>query len=122
MLKGNKGITLVALVVTIIVLLILAGVTISLVLGQNGILNQANDAQKASDKAYAKDVVESALKGLEVNKRVNNVDYNDADLNAALPDTFDVSNTEEVVYNAKDNVNYTITIDTTNYVVNEITE
>lgn len=41
MLKGQKGITLVALVITIIVLLILAGVTISLVIGDNGILNHA---------------------------------------------------------------------------------
>lgn len=40
----EKGITLVALVVTIIVLLILAGVTISLVVGQNGIINRAKFA------------------------------------------------------------------------------
>ena len=44
MLKQQKGITLVALIITIIVLLILAGVTISLVLGDNGILNHAQDA------------------------------------------------------------------------------
>lgn len=44
MLKQQKGITLVALIITIIVLLILAGVTISLVLGDNGILNHAEDA------------------------------------------------------------------------------
>lgn len=54
MLKGQKGITLVALVITIIVLLILAGVTISLVIGENGIINHAknagNEYQKAADK------------------------------------------------------------------------
>lgn len=44
MLKEQKGITLVALVITIIVLLILAGVTISLVIGNNGILNQARES------------------------------------------------------------------------------
>lgn len=44
MLKQQKGITLVALIITIIVLLILAGVTISLVLGDNGILNHAQDS------------------------------------------------------------------------------
>lgn len=44
MLKGQKGITLVALIITIIVLLILAGVSISLVIGQNGILNQSKQA------------------------------------------------------------------------------
>lgn len=42
MLKSSKGITLVALVVTIIVLLILAGVTISIVINQN-ILDRSNE-------------------------------------------------------------------------------
>lgn len=41
MLKGQKGITLVALVITIIVLIILAGVSIALVLGDDGIVNKA---------------------------------------------------------------------------------
>lgn len=45
MLKGQKGITLVALVVTIVVLIILAGVSISLVLGQNGVVTRAKDAK-----------------------------------------------------------------------------
>ena len=45
-LKNSKGITLVALVVTIVVLLILAGVSINLVVGQNGIINKAKDAKK----------------------------------------------------------------------------
>jgi flagellar basal body-associated protein FliL len=44
MLKGQKGITLIALVITIIVLLILAGITISLTLGEHGILNMAEKA------------------------------------------------------------------------------
>lgn len=38
--KSNKGITIIALVITIIVLLILAGVSISMLTGENGILNQ----------------------------------------------------------------------------------
>ena len=43
-LKQKKGITLIALVITIIVLLILAGVSIAMLTGQNGILTQANNA------------------------------------------------------------------------------
>lgn len=39
--KRNKGITLIVLVVTIIVLLILAGISINMLTGQNGILNRA---------------------------------------------------------------------------------
>lgn len=46
MLKGQKGITLVALVVTIIVLIILAGVSIALVLGDNGIITKAKEGQE----------------------------------------------------------------------------
>lgn len=45
MFKKERGITLVALVVTIVVLLILAGVAISLVLGDNGIINKAKAAK-----------------------------------------------------------------------------
>lgn len=41
----NKGITLIALVITVIVLLILAGVSIAMLTGENGILNQANNAK-----------------------------------------------------------------------------
>ncbi len=44
MFKKERGITLIALVVTIIVLLILAGVAISLTIGQNGIFNRAQTA------------------------------------------------------------------------------
>ena len=44
-LKESKGITLIALVITIIVLLILAGVTIATLTGDNGILKKANDAK-----------------------------------------------------------------------------
>ena len=48
--KGNKGITLVALVVTIVVLLILAGISLNLVLGQNGIINKAQEARDKTEQ------------------------------------------------------------------------
>lgn len=44
MMKADKGITLVALIITIIVLLILAGVSIAMVLGDNGIVNRSKNA------------------------------------------------------------------------------
>ena len=44
--RQNKGITLIALVVTINVLLILAGVSIAILTGDNGILTQAQNAKK----------------------------------------------------------------------------
>ena len=49
--KKQRGITLIALVVTIIVLLILAGVSISMLTGQNGILNRASEAKKNTEAA-----------------------------------------------------------------------
>lgn len=49
--KNNKGITLIALVITIIVLLILAGVSIAMLTGENGILTRATDSQVASNDA-----------------------------------------------------------------------
>ncbi len=43
--RNQKGVTLIALVITIIVLLILAGVSIAMLTGDNGILTQANKSQ-----------------------------------------------------------------------------
>ena len=55
-LKNTNGITLIALVVTIVVLLILAGVSINAVFGQDGIIQKAKDAQNKMDEAQQKDL------------------------------------------------------------------
>ena len=59
----NKGITLIALVITIIVLLILAGVTISTLTGDNGILTQAQNAKNKNAKATAKERIQVEAMG-----------------------------------------------------------
>ena len=59
--KEMKGITLVALVVTIVVLLILAGVSINLVLGNNGIIIKAKKAEEKTAEAQEKEMTESNL-------------------------------------------------------------
>ena len=51
MFKKERGITLIALIVTIIVLLILAGVTISLAINNQGVFNKAKTAGNAYKKA-----------------------------------------------------------------------
>ena len=56
----NTGITLVALVVTIVVLLILAGVSINLVVGQNGLINRAKEAAQKT-----KNATESEMQGMD---------------------------------------------------------
>ena len=63
--KRNKGITLIALVVTIIVLLILAGISISMLTGQNGILNRASEAKNLNGIAQNGELVKlSAMDAL----------------------------------------------------------
>ena len=54
--KKTKGITLIALVVTIVVLLILAGVSINMVLGENGIVTKAKDARDKTEQAKQNDL------------------------------------------------------------------
>ena len=73
MLKGQKGITLIALVITIIVLLILAGVTISLTIGERGIFKTAQGAGKNFTNAARKE--ETGLNKLDsdINAIVKNV-------------------------------------------------
>ena len=53
--KRERGITLIALVVTIVVLLILAGVSINALFGNNGIIEKAKEAQNKMDKATEND-------------------------------------------------------------------
>ena len=56
--KNNKGITLIALVVTIVVLLILAGVSIGMLAGENGIIRQAQSARENTRGASAKEEID----------------------------------------------------------------
>lgn len=58
--RNERGITLIALVVTIVVLLILAGVTITYALGDNGIFGIAKKAEVGSIKATFSDAVSTA--------------------------------------------------------------
>ena len=59
-LKASNGITLIALVITIIVLLILAGISIAMLSGDNGVLQRATDAKTKSDEAQIKERIQLA--------------------------------------------------------------
>ncbi len=61
MIKEQKGITLIALVITIIVLLILAGVSIAMLTGQNGILTKATGANEKSSVAEVDEAIRLGL-------------------------------------------------------------
>lgn len=92
--KRNSGITLIALVVTIVVLLILAAITLNLVLGNNGIIARTKDAKEKNEIAEEKEIVQFATTEARLN-----------DSNGKL--TF--KNFEEAMKNNSRNKKYTLT-------------
>lgn len=87
--KKNQGITLIALVITIIVLLILAGVSIATLTGPNGVLSRATEAKEKTGKANFEEIVR-----LEILANVQE----DGSINIS-----------QLKSNLKNNQNYTIT-------------
>ena len=71
--KKERGITLIALVITIIVLLILAGVSIAMLTGDNGILTQAKEAKEANIAGTEKEQIKLAMQSLKMKKQADNV-------------------------------------------------
>ena len=69
--KSTKGITLISLVVTIIILLILAGISIATLTGDNGLLNKANDAKIATEIASIKEEIQTDILGEQVGNEGN---------------------------------------------------
>ena len=67
--NSQRGITLIALIITIIVLLILAGITISLVVGDNGVLNQSTKAVERTSHGQVQEQVQMELANYEADKR-----------------------------------------------------
>ena len=69
--RKEGGITLIALVVTIIVLIILAGVSISMIVGDNGIITQAENAKKETQKAEVKEKAQIDILEKQLEKEGN---------------------------------------------------
>ena len=65
----NQGITLIALIVTIVVLLILAGVSINLVLGNNGVIKKSKEAKEEYNKSSVKEKVGLLLNEYAINNQ-----------------------------------------------------
>ncbi len=68
-LTSNNAITLIALIITIIVLLILSGVTLNMVMGDNGIINKATIASEKTKIENAKEIIKTAVLENEIYKR-----------------------------------------------------
>lgn len=124
MFKKERGITLVALVVTIVVLLILAGVSISMVLGNNGIVTKAKDTQAAQDKAYAEDVIESGLKAVQIEVLSNTLPTSKTNVAYVVEKIADpafkvkADSTDTITY-TKGTATYDIKVDMTKYIVDK---
>ena len=65
--KKQRGITLIALVVTIVILIILASISIGALFGDSGVINKANDAKEMSEVAQEKDKLKLAIYSANVN-------------------------------------------------------
>ena len=74
--QENKAITLIALVITIIVLIILAGVTINLTLGQNGLFTRAKTAREEYSTAEAKEKLEQEILNVQIQAVQEGKDFN----------------------------------------------
>lgn len=118
LLDKNKGITLVALVITIIILIILAGITISLILGEDGLIEKAksggnNYKNSAVEEQKILNSLNTQMDGLitgvvtnpEVNNESNNMTKRDVGEYHLLAEitTTDISNYEARI-NIKDNI------------------
>ncbi len=75
MFKSQKGITLVALAVTIVVLLILAGVTIAFVLSDDGVVKSAQDAATANDGAIVAENIQQALMAVQISELAGQITF-----------------------------------------------
>ena len=64
--KKNNGITLIALVITIIILLILAGVSIAMLTGENGILKKTTTAKEENNKKTATEIMNLKITNTQI--------------------------------------------------------
>ena len=69
--KNKKGITLIALIITIIILLILAGISLSLVLGNNGLLSRAKNSKLSHDYSALKEEIDMVIAARSIRKTSN---------------------------------------------------
>ena len=84
MIRSKKGITLIALVITVIVLLILSGISLSLTLGENGILTKAREAKIQNEIGEEKEIILFAANAAKMKNKNNLLQYKE--LNEELED------------------------------------
>jgi len=74
--ESNAAITLIALIITIIVLLILAGVTLNMVMGENGLFGKANNAKNKTEVAQYEEELRMCVLELQTDAAANGTTFN----------------------------------------------
>ncbi len=108
-LNNKRGITLIALVVTIVVMLILAGITIQTAIGDGGIINLANEAKEQQIIASYKDRIGIVGVNWSLNRALDDSVTVD-DLWQDMQDAKIINNKETDVEKVDENGNYIITV------------
>ena len=111
----NNGITLISLVITIIILIILAGIVINISIGENGIFKRAKEAKSKYNETVAREKLELILEEARIDKETKN-EYNSEEyLNNLLESKGITVNENEVIVD-----NYNFKIDREKLTITEI--
>ena len=95
--KSNSAITLIALIITIIVLLILAGVTLNMVMGENGIFGKANNAKNKTEVAQYEEELRMCVLEIQTDAATNKTTLNMDTIRKNLVEKVkELENTEEI--------------------------
>ena len=113
--RNERGITLIALVITIIVLLILAGVSIAMLTGENGILTQATNAKNKTEVAQEKEKIQLAVSASQM--KDNDMKITKEDLEYELQQQF--NDNFNLIDNRDDSFLVTINNSERMYYINE---
>ena len=111
--QSQRGVTLLVLVVTIIILLILTGITIGAVTGDNGIIQNGGKAKEEAEIANEKEIVEKATVQAMGNNKYGNIEESelqeqlDRETKTGETEVADVGDEFEVVFN-ENNRYYTV--------------
>ena len=95
--ESNAAITLIALIITIIVLLILAGVTLNMVMGENGLFGKANNAKNKTEVAQYEEELRMCVLELQTDAAANGTTFNMETIkNKFVEKVKELENTEEI--------------------------
>ena len=96
---SNTAITLIALIITIIVLLILAGVTLNMVMGENGLFGKANNAKNKTEVAQYEEELRMCVLELQTDAAANGTTFNmDTIKNKFVEKVKELENTTEIEF------------------------